>query len=328
MGDEREAKKVPASPAATAWRPKQAGPMTAGPTMTGPGATAMQGDFSSVPSLGGDLRLNIASFDGFDKGGAKVTAMHRKDAEFVAMQLTSWLSRTPGMRFCIIGHGSVDLGSRRANEIRRLLIAAKVPAHVLTVDTMPGADDGRVEIRVLSGLPDAPPRPVPDIGLTTLPSAGPVRTQPTLPSAPAPTPGSQWRKDPDPLPRGKEPEPTRPGSAGDVLKAGSKVPVAATAIELLTKVAEQRWREAVTKMKAGEWVALGAVAGSLAGGLTVGSIQDPEVGEFVVRMIKTISPSLPVPGADKVKVQFLPNYSRSTVGPSDIGISFQITGSF
>ncbi|SDM15981.1 hypothetical protein [Allokutzneria albata] len=312
MGDEREAKKLPTTSAATAWRPKQAGPV-----MASPGATTMPDDFTSVPLLGGDLRLNIASFQGFAQGGAQVTRVHRREAEFVAVQLTSWLSRAPGMRFSIVGQGSADLGSRRANEIRRLLIAAKVPAHTLVVDTMPGVDDGCVDIKVLSGLPDAPPRRVPDIGLGPLPPPGPVRTQPTLPTPP-----------PASLPPGNEPEQTRPGSAGDILKAASKVPAAATAIELLTKVAEQRWREAVAKMKPGEWVALGVVAGSLAGGVAVGSVQDPEVGEFVVRMIRTISPSLPVPGADKVKVQFLPDYTRSTAGPADIGISFQLTGRF
>ncbi|GAA4005709.1 hypothetical protein GCM10022247_29170 [Allokutzneria multivorans] len=319
MGDEREAKKLPANPGATAWRPKPTGPV-----MAPPGATAMRGDFSSVPSLGGDLRLNIASFDGFGEGGAKVTAAHREDAKFVAAQLTSWLSRTPGMRFSIVGHGSVDLGSRRANEIRRLLIAAKVPARALVVDTVPGEDDGRVEIKVLNGLPDAPPRPVPGIGLGTPPSPKPIPPRPTLPPGPTPAPGSLWRKDPS----GTESEQPRTADAGDALEAAAKLPVAAKAIELLTQVAEQRWREAVAKMKPGEWVALGAVAASIGGGLTVGSIQDPEVGEFVVRMLRTVSPSLPVPGAGGVKVQFLPSYARSTVGPADIGISFQLTGSF
>jgi outer membrane protein OmpA-like peptidoglycan-associated protein len=280
------------------------------------------------PGIGG-LSLGLSTLDDFDLNEAMLKPKHRAALADVAQKLTMLLMNMPAGRISVTGHTdalggenvNLAVGRRRAEAVAAALEKEGVPAASIRVVTegkhepvvaTKGAEprNRRVEVRFEGGVvvPDAGPRlggglqlggdrPA-KIDLTYHPKLDPSSQPPFLqPQAPLPKPSAGPSP---PLPAQGAPErdqPTRPGKAGDVLKAVSKTEPIKTAIAKAEQELEGKWDRLATGEKVfvvSTVVSIGAIAGA-----GVGS--DPTARKTVLDMVD--GAEIPVPGKPWLKLK-------------------------
>jgi outer membrane protein OmpA-like peptidoglycan-associated protein len=282
--------------------------------------------FHVDPKLG-SLSLGLSTIDGFDFNKWTLKDEQTPKITDVVDKLTMLLVRMPAGRISVTGYTdlvggeqpNLRLGLRRAEAVANALVKAGVPEgavrarsegmHAPVVQTAkPEARNRRVEVRfegelvtpgtgpMLSGPQPRPSaispgpltvgeRPHFELFPQTLPSRVPPFAQ-----RPAPTPAQAAKPEP-------KDTPTRTGSAGDVLKAVSKIPEVDTWIEQ-TKREELR---KLDKLSTGEKIVGGITVGTIAVGTAAGISTDPAARKTALDMLD--GTEIPVPGAPWLKLK-------------------------
>jgi outer membrane protein OmpA-like peptidoglycan-associated protein len=265
------------------------------------------------PIGGSKLRAPVtANLDNFDHGSPALKPEHDVQLHSIVQLYFRLGTASPGTMLVLTGHtdltgderGNVALGRRRAVEVAAALARLGVPTDFIRIESAgerePVVDtpdreprNRRVEARFeqtpsafqppgtphftpfdASKVPMPPPRPP-----IILPPSPAVPTKPAGP----PTPGMQSE--------------TRPGTAGDVVKALLALPVVKAKIEEVKNLAASD----LAKLKPGEKIATATVGGAVVAGAIAGVISDPEARRFALDAIDGLE--VPVPGVEALKLQ-------------------------
>ncbi len=271
------------------------------------------------PDIGG-LSLGLSTLDGFDFNGAGLKPEHAPKITDVAEKLIMLLGKMPGGRITVTGHtdlvggedANLRLGMRRAEAVRDALGKAGVPESAIRVTSEGRRSpvvktqkreprNRRVEVRFEGDLlvPGITPpllrRP------SLLPSDRPEKIDLTPRPGPAP-PGqvppfaqTQPPASAKPEPKGIE-GPTKPGTAGDIVKAITKIPE----VERLIDQAKEGGLRDLGKLSTGEKVAVGTVTVPLAAGALAGIWSDPAGRKALLDLAD--GKEIPVPGVPWLKI--------------------------
>ena len=269
------------------------------------------------PNLGA-LSLGLSTLEGFDFNSAALKPEHTPQITDVAGKLTMLLVKMPGGRATVTGHtdlvGGEDtnlkLGLQRAEAVRDALAKAGVPESALRA-----ASEGlhnpvvktkaqeprnrRVEVRFEGDMlvPGVTPPLLrgPSLG-SDRPERFELTPNPLLPPRVPPFAQPQPQPATKPEPKGTE-GPAKPGSAGDVLDAITKVPE----VKRLIDQAKESGLKDVGKLSTGEKIAVGTVTVPLAAGALAGIWSDPAARKTLLDMAD--GTEIPVPGVPWLKLK-------------------------